>query len=763
MISHRIIKKTLTALLCGSLVLPSGSVMISAEDNMTFVQGEMDFSAEGAVVTDDIDRIPEAEDSEAAPAIDAPLANQEETGGFVGDETAAVSGDPLELEPVNADASLSEELPAQTIEIPDTFLAGEGSTVDGAVVFAEAEELVEEGEGTVGLETVNYQLKTLEGAYDYELSMTLPGDGALTALTLEVFDDGLIQYNLESFKEKVQEGNILTLKWNLKDNTLAGKTIQRLTVTLAGQTYECFEQYPIREVAYVLMNIPYEEFYGGELDDEVSVIDAVSAATRAYTKDPIIAGGTYHEAVEGADILGVIYPVITADADYLKYYFNEVTDEDPVKTIEKGNALLFENPTYSFYRLDQKPACYKVLKIVDQEEHKPVFSKVNVAPVEISGASGEVVLNTDYADVEIRLTGTQGIAENDRVSGVILTTADGGQYGLYHVSNIWRAVNLGGNARRIDLPGKTVTNVRYYTQSSVLDYPVNIHVHDLIKTEAKDPTYEEEGNIDYWTCSICGKLYKDANGKEETTKAAVVIPKLERELSPTPSPTPVPEQTVVPEPVQSPTPTPVPVISATPTPTPTPAPVIDPDDQLKKPGKVTGLKTTAHPHKNLMLVAFKPQLDANEYQVAYKKVGESGWKKLETDGVTRINLQGLEEDACYLIKARALNQNGSKVRYGAFSKVDRRWMKGCSPSFKAGKKSVRIKVAEVPGAVRYQIRYSTSKTMAKAKVVYTRSLTAVLRNLKSNTYYYFRVRPMTKFGGKEYAGALSSVRGVRTK
>lgn len=50
------------------------------------------------------------------------------------------------------------------------------------------------------------------------------------------------------------------------------------------------------------------------------------------------------------------------------------------------------------------------------------------------------------------------------------------------------------------------------------------HTHDMLKTEAKPATHEEDGNIEYYTCTKCGKLYRDAEGVQEITLADTVIP-----------------------------------------------------------------------------------------------------------------------------------------------------------------------------------------------------------------------------------------------
>ncbi len=50
--------------------------------------------------------------------------------------------------------------------------------------------------------------------------------------------------------------------------------------------------------------------------------------------------------------------------------------------------------------------------------------------------------------------------------------------------------------------------------------------HNLTKTDAKAATEAAEGNIEYWSCSLCGKYYSDANGKNEITLEETLLPKL---------------------------------------------------------------------------------------------------------------------------------------------------------------------------------------------------------------------------------------------
>ena len=48
--------------------------------------------------------------------------------------------------------------------------------------------------------------------------------------------------------------------------------------------------------------------------------------------------------------------------------------------------------------------------------------------------------------------------------------------------------------------------------------------HEITKVEAAEPTWEAAGNIEYYICSRCGKLFKDALGTEETTLEEVTLP-----------------------------------------------------------------------------------------------------------------------------------------------------------------------------------------------------------------------------------------------
>lgn len=62
--------------------------------------------------------------------------------------------------------------------------------------------------------------------------------------------------------------------------------------------------------------------------------------------------------------------------------------------------------------------------------------------------------------------------------------------------------------------------------------------HKLTKTAAKAATCTEPGNSEYYTCSTCGKFFSDKDGKNEIAKDSWVIAALGHKLTKTPAVTP---------------------------------------------------------------------------------------------------------------------------------------------------------------------------------------------------------------------------------
>lgn len=234
------------------------------------------------------------------------------------------------------------------------------------------------------------------------------------------------------------------------------------------------------EAVYVLMNIPYADFYGAE-----NAIDAITSATlNGKARNTNVIGASYHqseEAVSTEGIAGAIYPVKAAKSDLEALGGIEITDEAALnytfsargKDTEvslTGADTLIESPNYSYYLLSDVPAAYKELSI---ENGKPVFSEATGTVV--SGeATGEVSYTGHHTDIEITLEGVE--ADSAQISGVIVTAEDGTNYAMHQVVNIWRG-ELGWDLKDLDLGGQTITGLRFLMKDgSIQDYAVNIEI-----------------------------------------------------------------------------------------------------------------------------------------------------------------------------------------------------------------------------------------------------------------------------------------------
>lgn len=70
--------------------------------------------------------------------------------------------------------------------------------------------------------------------------------------------------------------------------------------------------------------------------------------------------------------------------------------------------------------------------------------------------------------------------------------------------------------------GKLYSDEECKTQVT-LEQTVTTGVHALVKTNAKAETCTEGGNHAYWTCSVCDKVYSDENGENQTTVAKMQV------------------------------------------------------------------------------------------------------------------------------------------------------------------------------------------------------------------------------------------------
>ena len=78
---------------------------------------------------------------------------------------------------------------------------------------------------------------------------------------------------------------------------------------------------------------------------------------------------------------------------------------------------------------------------------------------------------------------------------------------------------------------KKVFKADKITETTVADETLTALGHKLTKTEAKAATCTEPGNSEYYTCGNCGKFFSDADGKTEIVKDSWVIKALDHDFT----------------------------------------------------------------------------------------------------------------------------------------------------------------------------------------------------------------------------------------
>jgi len=228
-----------------------------------------------------------------------------------------------------------------------------------------------------------------------------------------------------------------------------------------------------KEETYVLMNIPYGEFFAAEFEGGENV-DAVTSATMNKAANEKLTGGTYH-LEDNSKILGVSYPVLVSDKSQLDES-KKVADE----------AALYAAADYSYVELSEAPEYYKELSV--DAAGKYAFGKSEGKSEEILGDTAKVDSATRWGDYQIDLD--QSLSELTVFAASIHTT-DGKTYGFRALENVWRGFEIAfatteeykephGNTvvyePYVDLPGKTVDEVTLYTTSGVKKANVSLYL-----------------------------------------------------------------------------------------------------------------------------------------------------------------------------------------------------------------------------------------------------------------------------------------------
>ncbi len=256
---------------------------------------------------------------------------------------------------------------------------------------------------------------------------------------------------------------------------------------------------------YVLMNIPYAEFYKAETTGNDIAVDAFTSATKNKTRTKGLAGGSYHENADGSKIDGITYAVkVDPSVDLSKY--KEVKDSDSVEitvtnrgqtttTTLTGKDTLFENASYAYYPLTEAPANYKEASV--DADGNLVFSEVKgQEATKVEGVTAELSTETSYGDYELDLAGLPEEITSDNVNAVVVKTTDGTAYGMRHLENIWRGNEIAwstgftsevhgcptSSEHYKSMMGKTIDSIEYYTTNGV--YTMDIEdIYVPVKSE----------------------------------------------------------------------------------------------------------------------------------------------------------------------------------------------------------------------------------------------------------------------------------------
>lgn len=251
---------------------------------------------------------------------------------------------------------------------------------------------------------------------------------------------------------------------------------------------------------YVLMNIPYDQFYAADVNNSVKV-DAFTSATKNKVRTAGLAGGSYHVDNTGNEITGVTFPVKVGEGVDLSKY-KKITDESSVDiTVTNrgqtstatytGKDALFESASYSYYTLRETPKYYKEVTL--NADGSLSFGKTQGTAQKVSGVTPELTTQTSYGDYQLKLDGLENtiFQSGTQVYGVIISTKEGNDYGMRHLENIWRVTELAwctgftsavhncptSSAHYVNMMGQHINKVTYYTSQGIYEIPVdNLYV-----------------------------------------------------------------------------------------------------------------------------------------------------------------------------------------------------------------------------------------------------------------------------------------------
>ena len=251
----------------------------------------------------------------------------------------------------------------------------------------------------------------------------------------------------------------------------------------------------------------------------------------------------------------------------------------------------------------------------------------------------------------------------------------------------------------------------------------------MTKHALKKANDKQEGNIEYYECTDCGKLFRDEAGTDEITQKDTVIPKVAA-----PKGRPVIKNTIA--------------------------------NSAKKTNDVIWDKTNV--------------TGATGYIVEWRARGGKTWAKRYAGNTVRSYTSGLTIGNLYEIQVtpyKAATATTEEVR-GTSSEIVYRYFFTTQKIRLASKSkgTFTMSWAKDPKATGYQVLYTTNangsgaaqnlKNIKASATSYTASTILVgskSQKLKSGTTYYVQVREVRTVGGKNYIGNISCPVAVKVR
>ena len=563
---------------------------------------------------------------------------------------------------------------------------------------------------------------------------------------------------------------------------------------------------------YVLMNIPYADFYKAELNKNDVKVDVTTSATKAKTRSTL-ANGSYHADNTGEHISGITYPVkIKAGTNISN--LTKITDASNVSiTVNmkgkettkeyKGKDALFESADYSYYELGTTaPAYYKELTV--NEDGSYSFGKTTATEKTVEGAAIEKFkTSSKYGDYQLNLNFDK-VADSDQISGntkvlaAVITTTDGTQYGLRHVENIWKGTEFawgtGFTTQSHDCPisgehyasmmGKTIDAVTYYTENGVVKYDIdNTYVPKKFdtsdfKVENADvtlgsvkvtlPTLPEDYDAEYAAEGLTnvsvenGILKYNATGVKPGQYTLNVTDK---------SSTYAPFSTSFALTTDN-------VVAVY-------------NNNAKAPALVAAKDVQADDFANFVKNIQKVSVNGKEYEAS----GKRAVKLINEDGTLVTTADALKAEGTYNIVVTATGYNKTleftytnksdttatkpsdataatkpaattTATKPAVKPVKKVTVKKQTAKVKAGKKKLTVTWKKDKNVSGYQIKIATKKNFKGAKTYTVKSYKTykkVIKKLKAKKKYFVKVRAYKTVGKSKVYGAYSAVRSCKVK